>query len=78
MTDVTIRDLRNRGGEIVDRVAGGEPVTVTRDGKPVAELRPLPRTPLNAAALQERMRLAPAVDPQRLRDDVDSLLDTSL
>ncbi|MDP9380882.1 MAG: type II toxin-antitoxin system prevent-host-death family antitoxin, partial [Chloroflexota bacterium] len=36
-----MRDLRNRGGELVERVAGGEHIVVTRDGEPVAELRPL-------------------------------------
>ena len=40
---VTVRDLRNRGGEVLDRVERGESVIVTRDGRPVAKLRPLPR-----------------------------------
>ena len=39
MDTVTIRELRNRGGEVVDRVEAGERLTVTRDGRPVA--RPL-------------------------------------
>ncbi|MGB7163680.1 MAG: type II toxin-antitoxin system prevent-host-death family antitoxin, partial [Mycobacterium sp.] len=38
-----MRDLRNKGGEVLDRVERGECVIVTRDGRPVAELRPLPR-----------------------------------
>ena len=32
MTSVSIRDLRNHGGEIIDRVEHGEAVRVTRDG----------------------------------------------
>jgi prevent-host-death family protein len=40
MAEITIRELRNHGGEVVDRVAQGEQITVTRAGKPVAELRP--------------------------------------
>ncbi len=40
MAEITIRELRNHGGEVVDRVAHGEQITVTRAGKPVAELRP--------------------------------------
>ena len=40
MAQVTVRELRNRGGVVIDRVARGERVTITRDGKPVAELRP--------------------------------------
>jgi len=78
MTDVAIRDLRNHGGEILDRVAGGEAMTVTRDGHPIAELRPLPRRPLQAALLLERRRALPVVDPAKLRADVDDLLDPAL
>jgi len=36
MNEVTIRELRNRGGLVLDRVTRGEAVTVTRDGHPVA------------------------------------------
>jgi prevent-host-death family protein len=42
MPNVTVRDLRNHGGRVLERVVGGESVTVTLDGRPVAELRPLP------------------------------------
>jgi prevent-host-death family protein len=78
MTEVAVRDLRNHGGEILNRVAGGETLTVTRDGDPVAELRPLPRRPLQAVRLLERWRALPAVDPVRLRADIDELLDPAL
>jgi prevent-host-death family protein len=77
MTRVTIRDLRNQGGEIVDRAAGGERITVTRSGRPVAELRPL-RPALSAEALVSRRRRLPEVDPAALRGDLDRLLDSSL
>jgi prevent-host-death family protein len=76
--EVAVRDLRNRGGEILDRVAQGESLTVTRDGRPIAELRPLARRPLPAALLLERWRRVPPVDPVRLRGDIDSVLDSSL
>jgi prevent-host-death family protein len=78
MAEVAIRDLRNHGGKILDRVAGGEAMTVTRDGHPIAELRPLPRRPLQAALLLQRWRSLPAVGPARLRADVDDLLDPAL
>ncbi|HLI42856.1 MAG TPA: type II toxin-antitoxin system prevent-host-death family antitoxin [Acidimicrobiales bacterium] len=51
---MTIRDLRNHGGEVIDRVERGERLTVTRDGRPVAELRPLRPLPAKAAMLVER------------------------
>jgi len=78
MTEVAIRDLRNHGGEILDRVAGGEAMTVTRDGHPIAELRPLPRRPLQATLLLQRWRNLPAVDPAQLRADIDDLMDPAL
>ena len=33
MAEATIRELGNHGGEVVDRVAAGERLTVTRDGR---------------------------------------------
>ena len=73
-----MRDLRNHGGAILDRVAGGETLTVTRDGAPVAELRPLPRRPLQGRLLLERWRALPAIDPAKLRADIDEILDPGL
>ena len=78
MTRVSVRDLRNHGGEVLDRVARGESVTVTRDGTEVAEIRPLPRRGPSAAELIERRRRLPPVDPERLRRELDSTLDPSL
>ena len=78
MTEASIRDLRNRGGELVDRVAGGEHIVVTRDGEPVAELRPLPRRRLTAAVLVEQFKGLPPVDAKSFRHDLDAVLDTSL
>jgi prevent-host-death family protein len=78
MTDVSIRDLRNHGGDIVDRVAHGEQVTITRSGRAVAELIPVGAPPIPAAVLLARWRHLPAVDPDRLRSDIDAALDARL
>jgi prevent-host-death family protein len=78
MAEVAVWDLRNHGGEILDRVAGGEVLTVTRGGHPIAELRPLPRRPLPAALLLERWHRLPAADPAALRADIDAVLDPAL
>lgn len=75
---MTIRELRNQGGRVLGRVAQGETVIVTRDGHPVAELRPLPGRPLPVAVLLERWRRLPPLDAHRLRADIDRVLDTSL
>ncbi len=78
MADVSIRDLRNKGGEVVDRASHGEPIRITRAGKPVAELRPLTRPGLSADALLARWRNLPSLDPIALRRDIDELLDPRL
>ena len=78
MTTVSVRDLRNHGGEVLDTVARGESVTITRDGLAVAELRPLPRRGPSAALLIERRRHLAPVDTNRLRRDIDAVLDPSL
>jgi prevent-host-death family protein len=75
MTEVTIRELRNKGGEVVDRVAAGERLTVTRDGRPVAELRPYRAAPLSPTVLLRRWRRLPSIDSVALRRDVDAVID---
>jgi antitoxin (DNA-binding transcriptional repressor) of toxin-antitoxin stability system len=78
MTDVSIRDLRNRGGDVVEGAARGEQITITRAGKPVAELRALPQAALSAETLIDRWRRLPRLDPVALRRDIDEALDSSL
>lgn len=73
-----MRELRNSGGRVLDRVAAGERVTITRDGTPVARLEPLIRGRLSAAALVERFGRLPPVDPGQLRRDVDEIVDQRL
>lgn len=63
---------------MVDRVRAGERITITRDGEPVAELRPLPRPRPSAEALVELFRDLPPMDPERLRADIDAILDQSV
>lgn len=75
---VTVRDLRNRGGEVLERVARGESVIVTKDGRPVAELRPLPRSSVGPAELIRRRRHLPDVDVTKLRADIDAVIDPRL
>lgn len=76
--EVGVRDLRNHGGHVLDRIVRGETLTVTKDGTPVAELRPVPRRSLPAAELIARAKRAPRVDADLLRRDIDSVLDQSL
>jgi prevent-host-death family protein len=78
MEQISIRDLRNHGGDVIARVSAGESLIVTRDGEPVAELRPLPRRPLSATELVRRWKRLPQLDPSRLRDDLDAVIDPAL
>lgn len=78
MSNITVRDLRNHGGAVLDRVSRGEILTVTKSGKPVAELRPLAQPGLTARQILERWRSLPIVDPGGLRADLDKLLDPRL
>ncbi|HST55063.1 MAG TPA: type II toxin-antitoxin system prevent-host-death family antitoxin [Solirubrobacteraceae bacterium] len=78
MSEVSIRELRNHGGDVVERAARGEQITITRSGKAVAELRSVGRTPLSAQTLLDHWRTLPPVDPAALRADIDAILDASL
>ena len=42
---VASRELRNSTRALLDRVDAGETITITVDGRPVAELRPVDRRP---------------------------------
>ncbi|HST65350.1 MAG TPA: type II toxin-antitoxin system prevent-host-death family antitoxin [Mycobacteriales bacterium] len=73
---VSQRELRNDSGEILRAVAGGETLIITRNGTPLAELRPLrrrtfvPRAELAVAAVH-----APVLDSASFRAEVDDVLD---
>ena len=71
---VTVRELRNQGGQVLDRVLAGEQLTITRDGQPVAELSPL-SIPTNLTTLKRRAAKLKAIDPISLRNDLDEIAD---
>ena len=74
--EITQRELRNASGEIMRALDRGEVFVVTRNGVPVGELSPLRRRQfvpaVNAAAA---FAGAPAVEIERLRKDIDALVD---
>ena len=39
---MNVQDVKTNLSGLLDRVAGGETITVSRHNKPIAELRPLP------------------------------------
>jgi prevent-host-death family protein len=53
MSTHSVADAKNRLPELIDRALKGESVVITRHGRPVAELRPIPKPAgkVSAAAL---------------------------
>ncbi len=78
MSTVSVRDLRNHSADVLARVARGETLTVTNDGRPVATVTPLPRRAARVEDLIARRQSLPRVDAGRLRADLDEILDASL
>lgn len=78
MASVTIRELRNHGGDVLARVEAGETLIVTRSGRPVAELRPVELRGADAEAVLAAFRDLTPVDADRFRADVDSLFEPGL
>jgi len=78
VNEVSVRDLRNYGGQILNRVEGGETMTITRDGSPVALLTPFPQPRLSAAALLDSWKNVPRIDAESLQRDIDQVLDQTL
>jgi antitoxin (DNA-binding transcriptional repressor) of toxin-antitoxin stability system len=77
MDNISVRELRNNGGRVLQRVAGGETLTVTMDDQPIDELRPLRGRGLTAAGSLKRWRRLPPVDAQQFRSDIDRVFDSS-
>jgi antitoxin (DNA-binding transcriptional repressor) of toxin-antitoxin stability system len=78
MTEVSIRELRNEGGSVIERVLKGELITITRSGSPVAELRALGRAAASGSQLLIRWQHMPVIDHEQFRHDVDEWLDPVL
>lgn len=77
MNSVNLADAKARLSELVDRVAAGETVEITRRGKPVARLEAAetPRTPIDVSALRSLTATMP-VQPQSAADLVRSMRDS--
>ncbi|WP_232662251.1 type II toxin-antitoxin system Phd/YefM family antitoxin [Pseudonocardia sp. TRM90224] len=78
MDEVTVRELRNHGGDVIDRVEQGETLLVTRAGVPVGVLGPIPRPRLSATSLLARWRNVPRIDADAFRSDIDAVIDPTL
>ena len=72
------RELRNENAKVMDAVAAGESFIVTRNGEPVAELRPVRAGRRRFISREEVAALVAAdvrIDRERFRADLDSVID---
>lgn len=76
---ITQRELRNQSAAVLREVEAGRTIIVSRNGTPVAELRPIrPRRFVPRATLAEAASRAPRVDAERFRADLDVVVDQSV
>ncbi|MGY4647931.1 prevent-host-death family protein [Mycobacterium sp. URHB0021] len=71
------RDLRNDNAKVMDAVTAGETFVVTRNGEPVAELRPIRvarPTFLRRDELSAMAGAAVRIDHRQFRADLDRLI----
>jgi prevent-host-death family protein len=77
MEVISQREFRNNSAAIMDAVEAGQTYRVTRNGVPVAELRPVSRKRrLTAEELVERHRGLPRVDYAEMRQEADEFFGT--
>lgn len=58
MSEVGIRALKQNASKVVAEAAGGELVTITDRGRPVAQMTPVPESRVEALIAAERARPA--------------------
>lgn len=72
------RELRNENARVIEAVTAGETFVITRNGEPVAELRPLRAGRRNFISREEVAALATAdvrIDRDQFRADLDRVID---
>lgn len=72
------RELRNENAKVMDAVAAGETFVVTRNGEPVAELRPIRagrRTFITRAEVAALATANVRIDRDQFRADLDAVID---
>ena len=73
---ISQRELRNDSGRIMRALDDGQTFVVTRNGRPVGELRPLRRDRfVDAVTVSDAFRHAPSLNWETLRDDLDRVVD---
>ena len=74
--EITQRQLRNDSGDVMRALDAGNSFILTRNGVPVGELSPVRQRGFVARdVVREAFVSASSIDFQRLRADLDSLVD---
>lgn len=75
------RELRNDNAKVIEAVAAGETFIVTRNGEPVAELRPIRpgrRTFVDRREIDDMAAVGVRIDPRQFREDLDGAFDQAI
>jgi prevent-host-death family protein len=78
---ITERELREENAKVIEAVTAGETFIVTRNGEPVAELRPIKAGRRTFISRDEVAALAAAavrIDHRQFRADLDRSIDQGL
>ena len=76
---ITQRELRNDSAAVLREVQAGQTLIVTRNGTPVAELRPVQsRRFVPRSVIAEAAARGPRIDAARFRADLDAGVDQSV
>lgn len=75
--EINQRELRNESGKISQAVEDGETFILTRNGTPIAEIRPIPKkqTFVSTAEAARAMAHMPPIDYQEMRAELDEFID---
>lgn len=73
MSEIASRELRNNTRALLDRVAAGETVTITVEGRPVALLEPISRRPRWLSRDEFALRVQPHQADAVLGDELRRL-----
>ncbi len=76
---ITQREFRNQSAAVLREVQAGETLIVTRNGTPVAELRPIqPRRFVPRATLAAAGAKAPCIDAAQFFTDLERVVDQGI
>jgi len=76
---ITQREMRNDSAAVLREVQAGQVIVVTRNGVPVAEMRPIePRRFVPRGVIADAGLRAPRIDAGRFRSDTDAVVDQSV